>query len=128
MLHEGGGDWWKVMIEEKGKGRREIRRRKRNEKKGEERTGKEERREREDSRHTCPRHISSMHRIACGRRDIAIIFEILFIIVPGSGSILGSRRNRRVEVSVAITIIVVDRSSSRGGNTPITSIIVTIAV
>jgi hypothetical protein len=31
-----------VMIEDKGKGRREIRRRKRNEKKGRERTGKEE--------------------------------------------------------------------------------------
>jgi hypothetical protein len=97
----------------KGKRRKRKRRRKR-------------RRGRGDSRYTCPRHISSMHRIAGGWRDITIIFDILFVIVPGSGSILRSRRNRRVEVTVPITIIVVDRSGSRGGNTPITAVIIVV--
>jgi hypothetical protein len=88
------------------------------------REGKIERKQREDSRNTSPRDIRSMHRIACGRRDITIIFDIFFVIVPGSGSVLRSRRNGRVEVTVTVTGA--DRSgrSRRGWNTPITAVII----
>jgi hypothetical protein len=125
MLNEGGGDGGS---DDRGEGERKKRNKKKEEKREEGEGKNRQGREREDSRYTCPRHISSMHRIACGRRDIPIIFDILFIIVPGSGSILRSRRNRRVEVSVPvpITIIVVDRSGSGGGNTPITAVIIVV--
>jgi hypothetical protein len=94
----------------------------------EEKEGRRGRRRREDSRDTSPRDVRSMHGIAGGWRDITIIFDILFVIVPGSGSILRSRRNRRVEVFIPITIIavVVDRSGSGSGNTPITAVIIVV--
>jgi hypothetical protein len=124
MLDEGGDAGGS---DDRGEGERKKRNKKKKERREEGRGKNREGREREDSRYTCPRHIGSMHGIAGGWRDIAIIFNILFVIVPGSGSILRSGRRKR---RVVITVTVADRfgRGRRGGDTPITSIIITIVV